>query len=275
MRRRVECLDQLLDLLRERVILIYGAGNIAGRFYEALSIRDLAQNVGGFVVTNSQGKSEFCGQPVISPDEIRQGPETFVCIAVHESVRDGIVRELERRGILDYVWVTPFLTSLFAGDPMQRNVDREVDDLIRANDDYRAAIRYLVIQSYYHAGGPGADLYLRAQGLSCGPATAKLRLEQFYRLIQAWETGGYDPEHIISVDENNIVLDGMHRLSLAKYHGLERVRCDVYRHSPRIRDWMGEATKMEKTVVQAGGFTREELELIERTDQKLRGEAYG
>lgn len=271
----VQATAELLETMQEKKIIIYGAGNIAARFYAVLSRTGIEQNVHAFAVTKPGEERSFCGKKVISVDEIPVNPGYMVCVAVHESIKDDLFHELKIRKITNCVWVYPHLFRMFIGTPVQENVFVPVDDIVRNCFDYRIAVRYLAIEQYYGKNTFGYDLYVRAMALSCDQTTAEKRLTQFQNLIHSWEISGYQQKKKICLDEGNAILDGAHRVTLAKYHGMESVCCDIFRRAPDFRVWMGSETLMEKKTLRNGAFTSDELETIEHTYLRLRGETNG
>ena len=81
-------LECLLTLIRTHKVLIYGTGYVGKRFFAALQLHNLNENVLGFVSENTDpivcGLSNKC----ISSIEDRN---VLICIAVHESILPEIV----------------------------------------------------------------------------------------------------------------------------------------------------------------------------------------
>ena len=112
------------------------------------------------------------------------------------------------------------------------------------------AIRLAAIECYYGENDFGYDVYLRAEGIHCSEETARKRLSGFEKLINSWEQNGYNAEYAISVNQQGEVFDGNHRLSLALYHRLEKIPCDIYN------------TTLSVECLQKKGFDSDEINLL-------------
>lgn len=266
--------SELLAYLRRHEIIICGVGNVALRFYRLLEEYEISNNVIAFARTKTEEELEIDGKKVISFDEMKESESVVACLAVHDINRSSMEMELKRYKIRNVVWIYPYLYQLFFGSPLQEQVALSVNKIVRVQSNYGVAIRSLAIDDYYGRNAKGFDIYLRAMQLSCEYETAKRRLNNFCRLIENWDKYGYDETKRIWIDDKYRVFDGMHRLSLAKYHNQREINCDIYEGRLKRNDWMGNNTLMEKEAVKCA-FSEAELQLIEKTYQKLiNGETY-
>lgn len=198
----------------------------------------------------------------------------IVCLAVHETLENELEKVLLTRKIENYVWIYPFLLQLLPIELLWEKVPVSVNQIIQANEDYRFAIRYLAIDNYYKKNTFGFEIYLKATNLYCEYETAKKRMDEFCSLICNWQEAGYNVEKACYINEEYRVLDGAHRISLAKYYGQGEIICNVYRTLSDFWRWYeGEAALTKKDILSAG-FSAEEVKIIEDADRKVREGTY-
>ncbi len=261
----------LLNVLKKNRIIIYGTGFVARLFYEALAHHKIEQSIKCFVVSDPIPRDRiFKELPVVSVQSLIEKEDEIICIAVHEVIRGEIETVLLNKGITSYVWIYPYLFEMMMGQPLIKGKEFLVDDIIRQCLDYRIAIRYLAIENYYHHNNNGFFIYKKAQTLYMNETTAEHRVEQFKLLIQKWENDGYCKEYPILVDERSKILDGNHRITLAKYFGIKKVKCDVYKCQSQYAGWIGADAMFEKNVIMNAGFSEADLNEIEAVYQKIR-----
>ncbi len=261
----------LIRLLENKRIVIYGAGFVAEKFYRALFMRGLGGNVECFVVSGrDEERRELHGKPLISLDKFVNGEDALVCLAVHDVSRDEIEASLESRGILNRIWIRPYLFDLVLGKPVEKGVEMPVKVLVGQCTDYRIAVRYLAVEQYFKKNSLGYGIYVKAMGVYCGTATAEKRLEQFLRLIENWERRGYRRDSVILADRKGEIIDGAHRITLARYFDTDRVVCDIYQTSSDYYEWIGSGALLTRKKAAEAGFTAEETDRIEDAYQRIR-----
>lgn len=266
--------SESFEFLKSRKIIIYGTGYVAMKLYEVLVIRGLDLNIVCFLVSKREGDLQnIKGIKVITIDEYNNREDEIICLAVHESIKDEIVEILNRKNILDYVWVHRyFLIELLFGKPIKKNIRVSVEKIIQQCENYSIAVRYLAIEQYYEKNDYGYDIYRKALRLHCGKRTAEKRLSSFLSLIQNWEKYGYKSEFVILINENNELLDGMHRVALAIYYQLDEVICDMFKNTSYFYEWNGSGVLIPKKKLLEADFTNEQLEIIEDTYKRIKGE---
>lgn len=227
----VKCAEDLIKLIHNKKVYIYGTGFVGKRFYHALQEQALEKNVISFVVTN-KSEQRCCGLKVQSLSDITSAfrhDTDLVCIATHESISKIIIDSLIKSNIKGYVWIYPFLHELLFGKPIFKNVEISVKDLLSSYEgDYAIPVRVLAIEQFYGKNDNGYEIYKKGMSLHCEETTANRRLSQFVELIKRWEREGYDSKSHIKITEKGKIFDGAHRLALAYYHGFEKVYCDVF-----------------------------------------------
>lgn len=224
---RINNTSELLQMLQKNKVVIYGAGYVAVRFFQAIKKHDLTDNVLCFVTTSGSNKA-LEGLDVKNIHEIKEFKDVPVCIAVHESIRDEIAEGLQKEGFIKYVWIYPFMNELMFGTPVQ-GVRIPLKDIWAMNrENFAIAARYLVIENYYTKGGNGNELYKKSMALYSDEKTAEKRLRKFIELITNWDLEGYQKNNSIMLLENGCIIDGLHRIALAIYHKQDDIVCDVF-----------------------------------------------
>lgn len=116
---------------------------------------------------------------------------------------------------------------------------------------YDIAVRLLAIEQYYGKNDIGYDFYARMQE---NAGNGSFWLQRFIKLIQSYESRGFDKTMPIDVDENFLIMDGAHRLSLAIYHNEEYITARIH-NSNLKRRW-------NYQLFAELGFSNEELMII-------------
>lgn len=263
--------DSIVSILKNQKIIIYGVGYVAMKFYKALVIKGLDENILCFVVTEKNNEQRNVnGIPVKAIAEIGKDEKNIICLAVHEVLKTEVEDTLRKFGLNNYIWIYPYLFELVLGLPLKRNIEVPLTQILRECDDYRIAIRYLAIENYFGKNSFGYKVYEKAQAAYCGVRTAKRRREKFCELIYNWEINGYDSEKVIIIDDNYKILDGTHRVAAARYFGNNIIRCDIFKNSSIFDEWTGETAIMSKESILNLELTVEEIVAIENIHQTIR-----
>ncbi len=269
----------LISILSKNKIVIYGIGFVGLRFYDLLAGRGLEKNVGCFVVSNTNHISkEVRGVQVKAVHEINDRESCVVCVAVHETIKSEIEHTLNERKIANYIWIYPYLWELALGAPKRRNIKIAIDQIIRQCMDYRITVRYLAIENYFGMNDCGYDIYIKSQEMHCQRSTAEKRLNRFCDLIQDWEMTGYKPEYRVLVFESGELIDGFHRIALAKYFHMKEIMCDVFEQLPSWEKWrMAEEKERfylsrDTDIMIKAGFSLSEIKIMNDTYRRIRGD---
>ncbi len=259
--------SELMEIIADNEIAIYGAGYAAQNFYTALQIRNLQNQVKYFIVTDlEKTHREVHGVPVRALKDVVNEENIYICIAVHEAVKNEIEEYLLQSQIEKYVWVHPNIMEIALGEPLEHHKQTEVRKIIQQNsyDNYAFAIRYLAIENYYEKNTIGYDVYLKALYLQCEAQTAQKRLNNFISLIDDWDKNGYRQDRDILIDEKKRLIDGTHRLSLACYHEMEYMYCDVFPYSDKYDKVVKKNHFLSMDMLKKNGFLPYELEAIQK-----------
>ena len=263
--------SELLDLLKDKKIAIYGAGYVGKTFYKALSICGIAQNVECFIVSQTDPSQKgIYGIKIQSITEFKDRDDIVICLAVHETIKKEIIGLLKKKGISKYLWISPYIFELFFGRPIQVGVNLSVDRIVDVCSDRHLAIRYLAIENYFGKNKEGYSIYKKAQGLHFKRETAAKRLDAFINLIESWDENGYLTDSKILIDDRYRLLNGFHRVTLARYFGQKEIAGDIYKSSPHYLEWIGNDILLTKSRLSTAGFTKDELLMIEDAHKRLR-----
>lgn len=264
---KAEGKDNILNLLRNKGIYIYGAGYVSNLFYEKLKRENLGKNLKGFIITFRNFKKENFGYRVSSIDEVKICEDDIICIAVHETLLKEIESILLERGIKNYIWVYPYLY-----DPVvdTNQVERiEWVDIKKfkpsMEGQYGIALRCYAIEEYYGKNREGYRMYERGMAVYSDLRTARLRKERFKRLILNWEEKGYLENELIYINEDYDVVDGEHRMALAIYHQLDRVKCR-FCAGGNIHE---KYAKMTAEVLRENDFSEDELRKLDEINRRI------
>ena len=260
----------LLFLLGTKKIVIYGTGYVAQKFFSILKKNSLVGNIICFAV--SKGEKEGESIDGIAVKNIRDiESDNMVCIAVHEALKDEMVDTLCDIGINNYIWIYPYLYQLLLGEPIEKGVRIKLEDIVQTClNDYRIAVRYAAIDNYYGKNIYGFDLYRRAQALYSSMKTAEERLERFCKLISDWQKYGYDEDSWICINEGYEIIDGAHRVTLAKYHGMQEIICNVFEGKASAYEVHGERVVLTNKILLQNGFSIEEIDKLNEINNVIR-----
>ncbi len=275
MARKIFDSKELVEHIKHEPIVVYGAGFIATFFYNLLLAMGIASQVKMFVVSGNGG-GNIKDVNIVSIRDYNNISNYLVCIAVHESVLPEIEKELYNMGIVDYVWVYPFLYDMWLGKPYKRSQPIRVKDIWNTMlDKYAVAVRYLAIEQYFGKNSIGNKLYKKAVILPKSPETADKRLASFYNLINSVNTRGFDASNSVKIWNDLRIIDGCHRFTIAMYLNQKEIPCDVYDLKNKLDvDYIPEEKRLYKNNLIKNGFTDEEIcileEIICRIDDTLK-----
>ena len=258
----------LIEEIGKNKIAIYGTGYVAQRFYETLVRNDLESHL-LFFITSSGGENTK-GYEVLSINDSRIKKDILILIAVHEAVKDEIVKELEERGYFNYIWIYPELYELILGNPIKKSVRIPVKNIWQSNrDNYCMAVRYLAIDNYYKKNTYGYFIYKMSMSLYNNTDTSEKRLQQFIALIQSWEKIGYNGNNKILISDNYGYIDGAHRISLASYFRQEYILCDIYSSKNIIEPVHNKKVIFSKSLVQELNIDKTVVNILEETNRRI------
>lgn len=268
-------MENIIELLRKKRIVIYGTGHVAHKFYKVLKRYGLGNQITCFAKTaDVQAGENLDGIEVHCFEDIPVEEDMMICLAVHESLRDEIEKTVSQRTV-QYIWIYPYLYELMLGIPEQKNVELMIESLLEGyHKDLRLGVRLAAIEQRDGINNYGFDYYIRAQMLHCSEATAAQRLKQFLEMIEKWKQSGYDRSYIIAVTRKLGVIDGNHRLAMAVYTGQKKVYGNIYPTELSIQDIHGYEPMLTKDLLAEHGFAAEDIQKLENIQQRYI-KAYG
>lgn len=218
----------VISQLKENSFVVYGAGSMGKRFVRCISEMGLKDNFSGYAVTEIKD-SLYVAEGIIQINQIER--DQLVIIAAHNEAALQMEQELNNLGFKKYIVIYPYLLELEFGTPVALDVKINVDKLLKKCPPYLYnAVVYMAIDSALGHNMYGGDLYLRMMhALSRNNRTAEMRWQSFQKRIDAYTRGEYEDRYNVKVNlEQNYIIDGVHRIILAKYFGIPHIQADLY-----------------------------------------------
>lgn len=265
----VNGITELLYILSNHKIIIFGAGYVATRFYGALKKYQIENNVISFATTTGSDL-DIDGISIIPLNHLESNEQMVICVAVHDSIKDNIIDDLIKKGVKNYIWIYPFLYKLLLGAPIYCNKKVSLSIIWNAaREDYGMAIRYLALDNYYGININGYKFYKKYLSLFNSYETSERRLIQFVELIKNWERNGYDTSKCSSLYEDYRIFDGAHRIAVASYFNQGFVMCDIYNKTKNIAEIHNQGAVLNKQYALAAGFDPELIAILDATNQRI------
>lgn len=263
---------QLLNILSQKPFIVYGHGYTAKKFYEAIKNNNLLYNFNGFVVSNSQESFDEQFQcKIYNKEWLKNNSDLLVCIAVHPSILKEILDNLNMTtDNLNCIFVYPYLYELLLNVPVEKNILVSTDKILKQMKNcYSIAVRYAAINAYMKKNYTGYSIYIKAISLHCDEHTAKKRLQRFIKIIEDCEKFGYNLNFPICVNNNYEVFDGMHRIALAKYFGIEQIYADLYKTNTSLVNIHNDNSILTRNSLIENNFTKHEMTLLDEINNQL------
>lgn len=217
-------------------IFIYGAGKIGRKIFNLLKKENQLDKLQGFVVSDMGGvePANIEDKPIIEIEKLNKKDSTIL-VSVSDIYQNEILDLLHKLGyrkvICAYKYSFLDEEEIFNEQPKSIMIDlREL--LIQQYDRtefnrYDILVRLLAVEEYYGKNDFGFGLYERMQNARIYAGYARIAINRFKQLIVSVEQYGYDRDSEIIVDKNLRLIDGSHRLALAIYHNILKVRIRV------------------------------------------------
>ena len=260
-------LKEFLQALGEKRILFYGCGFAAEMFYRGLAEQNLLDRVDGVVVTGPAGNREFHGFKVTAYKDTDTAGK-LICLAVHNSIRNEIRLKPGDTGVSVY----PFLYELLYGKCLEERLSGVEEILFRQpRENNWITLRYCGVRGLEEDSSRLTELYVRGQAMHSSRETARKRLEEMKRLLRSVKDRGLSPDYPILVDENCRIIDGLHRLAIARYLGIGEIRCRVYSSSPLYDELLGEKNRLTDDYLEKNRMGEEKRILRRYKEEMLWG----
>lgn len=246
--------EELSESIRNERTAVFGAGYVAGMLGKALKIHGLEECPEFYLI--SQGETaEFRGKPVRL---LRDTPadDRLILIAVHEANYRDADRILAEAGWTNRIWIYPYLHELLFGPVLIRK-QIGLKELLAAQDPekYWIAVRMCGVEGH-------KDIYCRLMALHAGQNTAEQRYEKLQSLKRDMQERGYDAGFPILIDEQYRIIDGLHRIALCRYFGLETIPAEIVRAGEVYEQLFGDKNQLPPQILAEAELTEEEIEIL-------------
>lgn len=253
-------------------IIIYGAGYLAHKLYEALKLTGMESKVIG-VVTTTGSNEIFEGYEIKRFDPAQIPSDAVIYVAMNEVFTQDIEGILQQNG-LKYVWCgATQILEIAAGKTIKHNKNIAVKSILKSNQNFALAIRWLVVDQYYGGNSIGNDVYVKFWRRVADENTAYKRLESFKEMI-ANKDRVLCAQQPIMIDTNNECLNGNHRLSLFSYFSEPVIKCDVYddRYTSAYKGMFHDMYMKKRDVIGNSSYNNDEKEALLRIYEKVLGQ---
>ena len=262
---------ELTDILCNNDIVIYGAGFQAKRLYKCLKKMGISNRIKSFAISSldADSPSFVNDKPLCAITDVSEGP--IILISAHNKSAEQMESTLHTINLSNYIVMHPYLNLLEYGEPIIRNTMIEVDSILKnMRQLYYVDIIYLAIEKYFNKNNIGDKLYLTMQSKYSNMDTAHNRLNELYNKIKSYTLESAECDYSIRLSSDNIILDGNHRVALAKYFEVERIKADIFdvtfeEYVETLENAVFTLDELKKI------FTPYEVQLIFDIDRKLRG----
>jgi hypothetical protein len=262
---------KLLAAIREHGALVYGTGYVAKLFRRGLHEQGLDACVRAHVVSGTVADDATCeGKPVRCARDYAFDGE-LVCVAVHESNRADVEALLLELGVTTSVWVYYNLFDLMYGEPIERGRRVPVTTILRAQDPgcHWLDVRALAIKGLLADEPLGESAYLKAQAMHSSPHTARKRHELLSSLVASVTRDGFDPTRPVLLTEDLMIVDGLHRISLAWCLGEPELDCNIVATTPRYEELLNREVRLPEAMLRKVGLTPEERAALDAVHREM------
>ena len=280
--------ENLLNAIRERGAILYGAGYVAETFFHALERHQLQHAVRACVVTKrTDASTRFHGLEIQEIGVFAANNsaimslgdrQPILCISTHEAHAQAMYHTARQLGFTEVVWVYEILCELLYGSPVRTDEWIPVEDILAAQPMawHWVAARQAALAQRYGIVEYGESSYVKCLSMHCSTGTAQSRLRNFDSLATTYEQQGIGALEPILVDEDMRVIDGLHRLALAAWHGEPSIRCNIVARNDVFDKVLTPENKLDPHVLNQSGLSAEERVLVERLNwQHSLGKADG
>lgn len=216
--------EKILDKLAKEKFIVYGTGGHADKFVKAIRRKGIHSNILGFAVSSNNQLNDNCE----CIEDINK--ERLIVIAAHDKNSREMEQNLIRLGFKNYVLVYPYMTEICFGSPYETDVMLDIDEFMKecSYGNY-LAIYYLAVECADGKNDFGDKLYLKVMKLSSEEETANRRWDSMISRTQSYRKNCKAEDFPIKVNiRQKYILDGFHRMALAKYFGIKKLKSDLF-----------------------------------------------
>lgn len=218
----------LLNIIRTNEFIIYGNGYIAKRLLEQLKRRGYDSHVKAIAISNVlQSNTGIAGKPLIPINMVNKS--SLVLIAAHDEIAKEMQNTLRKLKIENAIHVYPYLFEIELGEPIEENIYVEVSKIIKClRHGCMPEIYYLTLKDFCGKNIYNGSLYRRMAMHFMAEHTAEMRWQKFKETIIRCKNDGFKQDYNIKICKDFSLLDGLHRLMLARFWGIEQLLVDIY-----------------------------------------------
>ena len=253
------------EMICNHTFAIYGIGFVAGWVTSLMENRGWDGQIRCYIVSEGEKNSVSwkTKKPVVSVDSYIPEENEIIVIAVHEAILPEIIDVLDRYGLRKRLWIRPMDIEVMGYKSKKKMV--QTTELYKNRiHEYSIEIRYLAIENFYGLSDDGYEIYLEVLEKDINRNTAVARLEKFKKLIESYESSGYDEDKPIWVDKDGYLLDGAHRLALALFHKQNEVPCICFEmRAERLLPVLQRITQHESQLMNLGLKNNQIKKLVE------------
>ena len=230
-------------LKESRCLYIYGAGKIGKKIYTLIKKDNQLHKLKAFVVSDFKvaNPDYIDDKQVIGVEDLKDKNAT-VLVSVSDIYQNEIIEQLQKLEFTHIVcaYKFSFLDEEETPQEMPKSLMIDLRELLIQQyskldfNRYDIVVRLLAIEDYFGENDFGFDLYRKMQDNRVRPGYAKTAVIRFQELIKSIKEYGYDENSEIIVDCNLRLIDGAHRVALAIYHNISKVKIRILKKSSDI-----------------------------------------
>lgn len=244
-------------LNKSQDIYIYGAGKIGRKIFNLIRKSNQLVKLKGFVVSDDGrcNPTSIEDKPVILINSLNEKNSTIL-VSVSDIYQNEIIELLQKLGFTDIVcaYKYAFLNEGEIPQEIPESIMIDLRELLVQQyrgyefGRYDIIVRLLAVKHYYKKNNFGFNFYRKMQDSRVYPGYSVIAEKRFKELINSVADCGYDEDSEIIVDKNLKLIDGSHRIALAIYYHIEKVRIrvlnkfeDIHYGLDWFRQYFGEA----------------------------------
>lgn len=228
---------------KNRSIYIYGAGNIGKKVLRLIKRTENAViKLNGFLVSDMIGNPAILENfPVALPEDVTDR-DSLILVSVTDIYQDAIIEDLQNKGFVNietaykYSFLEDDISHTFSSSIMINTNElltcQYIGEVFNRHD---VIVRLLAVEEYYGKNNYGFSMYQKMQSERAQDDSYGLvSLQRFIKLIQSYEINGYQADSELIVDKDLYLVDGSHRLALAIYFGVHRLKVRIVKREDEI-----------------------------------------
>lgn len=220
-------------ICKEGSLYIYGSGSVGKKIFSVIDFLGMSNRVKSFLVSDlKHAGGTYLGIPIVWIENFfdRDG---FILVSVTEVYYSDVIKKLNSLGISNYA--DAFKYEFIDVEKAENVVDIQLRNLVRKvfqKDDFvhlDIVIRLLAVENFYKKNDYGLVLYKKLMDFLMptyfkANSLSDLWLPRFKKLVVSVEKDGFYADSEIVVSQNFLVRNGRHRLALAIFHSIPKIK---------------------------------------------------